>query len=256
MTSLSSTCTAEPKVGADSVLDIAGGFWLSHAVLPASVFLGLVGVLGALELDARVADAFFDPSRGAFRARDAWWANELLHSGGRDVVALLGIAALAVVGLGWAGRFRPALARFRPALRPALYFVLCLSFSTGAVSLLKHHIHRDCPWDMERWGGSRPYFELFEARPASLPASGCFPGGHSSGGFALLALYFLGRERGAGWARLGLLLGVGVGTTFAFAQWARGAHFPSHDLWSAAVCWAFALVLYAGVFRRRLWSPS
>ena len=54
-------------------------------------------------------------------------------------------------------------------------------------------------------------------------------------------------------ARAGLALAVTVGTLFAYAQWSRGAHFFSHDLWSAAICWGATLLLYRWAFRGRPW---
>ena len=254
MISSSSISTAERDVSWESGLAAAGSFWFAHGMLPAVAFLSLVAILRTFDLDAQVADFFFDSSLGAFRGRDAWWANELLHTGGRDAVALLSLAALATAILGCVARFLPAISALRRWVRPASYFVLCVILSTGTVALLKQRSHRDCPWDMERWGGSRPYFRVLDARPASLPASGCFPGGHSSGGYSLLAFYFLGLQRDKKWARLGLCLGLGMGFALAFGQWARGAHFPSHDLWSAAICWYVALGIYAGFYRRRVWS--
>lgn len=39
-----------------------------------------------------------------------------------------------------------------------------------------------------------------------------------------------------------------VGTLFGWAQMARGAHYPSHTLWSAWLCW---LVCVLGAAIRR-----
>jgi membrane-associated PAP2 superfamily phosphatase len=43
---------------------------------------------------------------------------------------------------------------------------------------------------------------------------------------------------------------VSDGVLFSFAQEARGAHFLSHDLASAALVWAIQLGLYAVMYRR------
>jgi hypothetical protein len=53
-------------------------------------------------------------------------------------------------------------------------------------------------------------------------------------------------------ARGALLAALALGLTFGFGQWARGAHFVSHDLWSAAICWFVSLGLYLFPFRGRL----
>ena len=36
---------------------------------------------------------------------------------------------------------------------------------------------------------------------------------------------------------------------FGFSQQLRGAHFLSHDVWSAAICWLTALGVYASTWR-------
>ena len=86
------------------------------------------------------------------------------------------------------------------------------------------------------------------ARSDAWPRAQCFPAGHSSGGYAWVALYFVlaGRRR---WA--GLAIGLGLGLAFGATQWARGMHFPSHDVVSAAVAWAVALGAYAGLYGKQ-----
>ena len=45
---------------------------------------------------------------------------------------------------------------------------------------------------------------------------------------------------------------LGVGTHFCLERPLRGAHFASHDLWSAALCWGVAL-LWLPLLR---WRPA
>ena len=40
-----------------------------------------------------------------------------------------------------------------------------------------------------------------------------------------------------------LIPGLVIGISFGLAQQLRGAHFLSHDVWSAAICWFGALFL-------------
>jgi membrane-associated PAP2 superfamily phosphatase len=106
----------------------------------------------------------------------------------------------------------------------------------------------DCPWDLTRYGGSRPYFGLFDDKPDYLPRGRCFPGGHSSAGFALFGLYFAAIQLGLRRHRWYLLPALMVGGLFALDQWVRGAHFPSHDLTTAYICWMTTLVTYGRFF--------
>lgn len=76
----------------------------------------------------------------------------------------------------------------------------------------------------------------------------CFPAGHASAGFALMAFYFVGRARRQpllAWA--GLATGLVAGSLLGFGRMLQGAHFLTHTLWAGLVCWAVILILYLAV---------
>jgi membrane-associated PAP2 superfamily phosphatase len=62
----------------------------------------------------------------------------------------------------------------------------------------------------------------------------------------------LGLARSRRHALTGLAIGIGVGSLFSFAQQARGAHFLSHDLWSAFIAWGICLALYRYAWRENV----
>jgi membrane-associated PAP2 superfamily phosphatase len=71
---------------------------------------------------------------------------------------------------------------------------------------------------------------------------------------SLLGLYFVARARRVRRPVLWLLPGLVLGSLYALGQHARGAHFLSHDLWAAAVCWLVALGLASAFGEDRLAS--
>jgi membrane-associated PAP2 superfamily phosphatase len=132
-------------------------------------------------------------------------------------------------------------------------FVFCaLVLSVGVVGGLKVITNVDCPWNLEGFGGHRPYVALLADRPDDLPRARCFPGAHSSSGFALICGYFVLRMRSRRMARWALAGGILAGIVFSAGQEARGAHFLSHDLAGAAVVWFSQLLLYRLCFMSRL----
>ncbi len=133
---------------------------------------------------------------------------------------------------------------------------LCIGLGTGLVALGKATINRHCPWDYDRYGGEVPYVRLFEPVPDGFKRGHGFPAGHASGGFSLMGSYFIFYRRRPGLARAGLVLGLVMGTVFGFGQLVRGAHFVSHNFWSAIICWGIALALYRWAFAGRLWDVS
>lgn len=210
---------------------------------PAAAFLVLAAAFARSSLDRSLAELFYDRADHCWRWGAAWWANVLIHVGGKDLVFLIGIGAMAC----WATSF--VAGRFRPWRRAAALLFLSIGLGTGLVAVLKKYTNVDCPRDIDLYGGDRPFVGVFDDRPNDLERGRCFPGGHSSGGFSLLGFYFVFRPRSRRLSHAGLAAGLALGTVFALGQWARGAHFPSHDLWSAFLCWFVALFLYAWVFR-------
>jgi len=231
--------------------DFSAQFWIGHLVVPLLLFFGAATLFEVSEFDLVFSDYFFDFSSMQWRYGQSWWANDLIHEAGRDLILYLGLAGVAVCLLS----FR--LVRLRPWRRAALFFCLCIALGTGIVALGKQIINRHCPWDYERYGGSVPYTRLFEAPPACGGEVGnCFPAGHASGGFAMMGVYFILVGRNRRLAMAALLLGIGLGTVFGFGQLVRGAHFFSHNLWTAVICWFSSLLLYVFVFGGRVWPPA
>ena len=88
----------------------------THVVLPALAFLAIATVFALTDLDLGIAHAWaFDSALGGFPARNAWWANALLHTTGKYTVWCFGLAAIAI----WIASFR--LPRWREYRRPALH---------------------------------------------------------------------------------------------------------------------------------------
>jgi membrane-associated PAP2 superfamily phosphatase len=221
--------------------------WRVLVLWPSVLMVIAFGVLVAAGLDRPIANAlFFDAARGWLgEGAGDWWAHDLIHSAGRWVARVVALLALA----GWALSFK--VARLAPWRREALYVFVGIAAATAAVGILKVMTNIDCPKDLTGFGGDRPYITLFGDRPNYLPRAECFPGAHSSSGFALLSVFFALRGRCRRAARWALALGIGVGVVFAIGQQARGAHFLSHDLASAAIVWWVLLALYGWMLKPR-----
>ena len=220
--------------------------WRALVLWPGVFLLLAFALLEIGQFDRPIANAlFYAAGRGWLGAGSGdWWAHDLLHSAGRWVVRGVAIAALAA----WVLSFKAA--RLAPWRREALYVFVAIAASTALVGILKTLTNVDCPWDLAGFGGDRPYVPLFADRPDYLPRAQCFPGAHSSSGFALMSLYFALRGRRRRAARWALALGIGVGTAFSIGQQARGAHFLTHDLASAALVWWVLLALYAWMLEK------
>lgn len=224
------------------------GFWLRHFAVPLLLFGFAIAACEITHVDLALADRCYDFASGTWPARESWWAQWLIHKRGRDLVVV--VASFSLI----AGVLSFQIERLKRWRWQALYLLLVICLGTGLVAVGKNLTGRHCPWDMERYGGTVPYTRLFEG-PSPGPDKGrCFPAGHAAGGYALMGIYFALRDRRMATARAGLAAGAALGTIYGYGQMARGAHFLSHTIWSAAVCWFAALVLYAAF--RPLLTPS
>lgn len=209
----------------------------------------LLALLALLAWDASGADLALMHAVGSARGfawRDAWWARGLLHDGGRLLagVVLLGLVVAALRAPG-AGPGRGERWRWLAVT------VLCLL----AVPTLKQGSLTSCPWDLAEFGGRAAYVPHWLPGVADGGPGHCFPSGHATAAFAFLGQFFLWREHSPRRARAWLLGVLLAGLLFGAAQLVRGAHFASHTLWTAWLCWAIAATVAAahnaGLARRR-----
>ncbi|HEV7608047.1 MAG TPA: phosphatase PAP2 family protein [Steroidobacteraceae bacterium] len=229
------------------VRDSTRDFWRNHAWWPLLVFAVVFAAVEVFSLDRVLAEHwYFNVQTGQWLGAGAgdWWAHRLLHTGGGLLVRAVGAAALVLWGLTF------AIDRLRPWRRSAGFVLLAMVLSTGIVGGLKAVTNVDCPWDLLGFGGHNPYVSLFADRPDALPQAKCFPGAHAASGFALVCFYFLLRDRSRRLGHWALAVAIAVGVAFSIGQEARGAHFFSHDLVSAAIVWFVQLGLYARLSRR------
>ena len=220
-------------------------FWLLHLALPLAAALALLTLLERTSVDLWLADRWFALEGGMWAWRDHWLAYEVIHHHGKQLVIAFGLLVLALIALS----FR--LVRLRRWRLPMTYLLTGMALLPALIAWFKRISPVACPWDLTRYGGETDYLRTFDYSFGFTDAGHCFPSGHASGGFALLALYFavyLYVRRPA----LFLLPGLLVGTVFALGQQARGAHFLSHDLWSLSLCWFGALGLFL-LFRPGRW---
>jgi membrane-associated PAP2 superfamily phosphatase len=185
---------------------------LLHAGALAS---GAILIALATLLDGQLIAPFYDAQARSFRLRDAAALETLGHTGLKWL--MVGFWLFCVV---WGGALR----------RGAVYMALIVA----AVVALKQYSPYSCPFDLPDYGGTRPL------------AGRCLPAAHPVIGFALAGLYLALRNRGERRAaRHALAAALLIGMAAGAVQVARGAHFPSHVLWTAWVAWAVTLLLAA-----------
>lgn len=178
--------------------------------------------------DMHLATLWGEPS--GFALRDHWWMAKIMHAGARNVGWIFFIAMLIGIWRPWGAL------RALPTADRACLFLSVLS-ALLAVTLIKGLSQTSCPWDLQAFGGAAPYVSHWNLWVRDGGGGHCFPAGHASTGFAFMAAYFGLRQNNAPGAMKWLLVAMCIGFILGISQQMRGAHFMSHTLWTAWLCW-------------------
>jgi membrane-associated PAP2 superfamily phosphatase len=213
-------------------------FLLWHALAVPAVFALLALLAQSSGLDERVASAFYDPLAGSFDARSWPLLETFGHRFAKSAIWALWLGLLASAVL---ARFVPRLAGESRAL---WLTVFAMALGPVIVVALKDLNAHHCPWDLKRYGGSADFTAAWFVRRTE--AGRCFPSGHASAGFSLIAFAFAGRYlQQRRLQTLGVAAALLVGAAFSAIRTAQGAHFLSHNLMAAAVVWWAAAAVFA-----------
>jgi membrane-associated PAP2 superfamily phosphatase len=209
------------------------GLWVLTAAL-----LVLLALWDASGLDLALARLSGTAQGFAWRSQPTFVA--LAHTWPRRLSSALLLALVA-------GCWRPwgVLRALAPAQRRQL--ALSVVLAMVAVALLKRWSATSCPWDLAEFGGAVRYVSHWRWGVYDLGPGHCFPAGHASAGFGFVAGWFVLRRARLPLAMPWLMAALAGGAALGLAQQVRGAHYMSHTLWSAWLCWALGLALDTAV---------
>ena len=190
---------------------------------------------------------FYDAQSGSWPFRDHWLFDTVIHDWGRYFNIGAGLLWLVFFSLSF---WLKPLKKYQKIM---VYFLVSAAAGPLIVGAGKHSTHIYTPWDLEIFSGTRPYIRLFDSVPDGSLIGQAFPAGHASGGYAYFSLYFSLLHLRSPYRIYGLLFGLGLGLVFGIGQQVRGAHFPSHDLFTMVICWYAAMIFYC-VFYPKEWK--
>ncbi len=184
-------------------------------------------------------------NRQGFALHHHWWLETVLHHGVQKLSTVLYLAL-------WLMVWWPLGTLKNWSRRERLGVVLCITLALLATSGLKQVSQTSCPSSLAEFGGTAQYVSHWAWGVRDGGGGHCFPGGHASSalGFLALAFPFLARpgapNQRRGYAVLAVVLAAGV--LLGLAQTLRGAHYPSHTLWTVLLCGAVSATTW------RLWQ--
>ena len=239
---------SQPRERSRERFALSSRFWLVHAVLPALAFLVLLVAFQELPIDSYVARHWaYDATVNRWVGHGHWWADDLLHTDGRDAILLVIAGLLVTIGA----------STFSPRLRAGAWHGAlsarddCAGVGSGraaqardqrAVPVVAAGLRRRAAARRAVLATAGRLRQRRRASPAHIPrrASRCSRSTSPFGttGHGARACCWRSRQPSA--------------CLFAFGQEARGAHFLSHDVCSAFLAWFVALGTYLVVAALRV----
>ncbi|MFK0091848.1 phosphatase PAP2 family protein [Pseudomonas sp. NPDC090592] len=232
-------------------------FYRNNLLLPLLLAAIVFVVFDLTELDRWISNLLLDPATGQFPLLHNQWFEKVTHKWPRILPDWIG--ELAVIGsllsFIWPRLAnRPKLgvtrllekARIAPVLRfttrhrrDLLFVVVEFALSTTVIHYLKSHTSVYCPVETTLYGGQQARVEWFENFSWWSKAGDgrCWPGGHASSGFTLLALYFVARRHRWVHARKLLVAILLVGFVYGTTRLLQGWHYTSHTFWAGIFVW-------------------
>ncbi|MFM2483250.1 phosphatase PAP2 family protein [Celerinatantimonas sp. YJH-8] len=208
----------------------ANRFYLQQFIILVISGLVFFALSRYARLDLFLSDLWYDPQTSSFPLKQNYWLAVVNHYYVKYFVIALS-SSLLILGV---------------ILRRYHWIVIALIIASGplVIGWLKSFSHHSCPWDLIRYGGQAYEYPLL-GHISEFPGRGrCFPGGHASGGFGLMAFYFVLYPISSRVAKWSLVFGIGLGTLMGFGQVMRGAHFFTHNLWAMWWVWLIQVSLY------------
>ena len=223
--------------------DILFRSWTSMAI-PAVLLVSVIILFEMTPLDDIIQDLFY--------IGDGRWCIEFHKYSGWGLFyytlpkILLGMFGAAVL-------FHGGWLFFRKRIKPFghIYVLVCLGAIPGVVAILKANSNMPYPRKLVQYGGACQKVSLADAYLKPL-AQGekqykGWPGGHASGGFAIMGLAFVFTAPRKRWR--GFLAAVLLGFFMGMGHTMDGNHFISHVLVSFFIGWLVSALLY-GLYAR------
>lgn len=243
-----------------------------HPSLSISMLLAVLTFLAfdLTDLDQAISNLFYDPATQTFVFEHNLLFERITHQWARAIPGLFTSAAIVALLLAGAWRLlnrRPdnrvlrltRKTRLAAVLewshrhaRESLYFLFAFALSATAVHYLKSHTSVYCPVETTLYGGKQQHY-LWFANFSLFDKAGpgrCWPGGHASGAFSLMALYFIARRYQWQHARKVLITTLALGLVFGTTRVLQGWHYLSHTFWAGLVVWWCCALMARSVYRQ------
>ena len=200
-------------------------------LMTATLIVLVIMLFEFTNLDLVIQSHFYNFTTHSWLVTDQdFWLWLVLYKGVKICIVVFGVGLI--------------IAYIRRARQELLLLILAIALVPILIGLGKKTSNIHCPSAIEYFNGDKPYVRLLGTYPADfvqIKPGKCYPAGHASGGFALMALFFFFKRKS--YRYFGLALGIALGWIMGFYQITKGAHFFSDTVVTMLVAWLVILLL-------------
>lgn len=189
------------------------------------------------DIDMDLARKFFDETARTFPLRNDFIWSHVLHDSIKHLSVFLWVALLVAA---MRARWIYSMASYEPMV----YVLITSALAVLINGFLKNKSAHSCPWSLKDFGGAADYFRLLATLPAKPGSGNCLPSGHASVAFMWWSAVYACARWYPKWRWHSAILVTCFGIFCGYVQMARGAHFLTHILISAAICGGIASITY------------
>ncbi len=175
---------------------------------------------------------------GHFPHRSDWLLTKINHGLVKNII----IGIYVVIFISWCASFK--VEKLKSKCFSLGYMFWISMIAAAIIGILKAQSPHACPWNMTQPTATGFVWDF------SAKKGHCFPGGHAATGFMLVTGYFVYRLRNIKLAYVFLISGIVLGFVMGWGQMMRGAHFFSHNIWTAWIIWCANVVIYALILKK------
>lgn len=206
------------------------------------LLLGVILLFAFTNFDIFIQEFFYDvKTHQWFLDRDEPILKFIFYDGIKKLLILFAISILFILIFFRKNRM---VLEYKKGLIIILLSSIIVPLTVGS---LKAVTNMPCPKNTQHFNGKYPDVNLFECYPDEFKEKNpdckikCWPAGHASGGFALLALFFLFKSRRN--QKRAVIIALSIGFGMGIYKMLIGDHFFSHTIITMLIAWLIILLI-------------
>ena len=208
-------------------------------IITATILIAVIALFQFSHLDIFVQSFFYNfDSKSWLIDKDEPILKFFLYDGMKIFLILIAVAILfSLIFL----RKKKIIQEYKKGLIIVLLSAIFIPLMIGSLKAISN---TPCPCNIVNFDGIYPDIKVFDSYPKDFvqPSKAkCWPAGHASGGFALMAFFFLFKTQLNKKRALGVALVVGW--SMGLYKMLLGDHFLSHTIITMIMAWVIILII-------------